>query len=103
MRGARFAVMRQWIDRCRPRLVIGTGLAHLADFLAVTGTDEMPAPHRFEVNGRPKRMHVATSGVVPLAVVPHLSGGPHGLNSNEAVRMAAEFVRPAITGEAVAA
>lgn len=97
-RSVRFAVMRAWIERCRPKIVIGVGLTHLHDFLAITGTIEVPHAQRFEVNGHSKRLHVATSGVVPVAVVPHLSGSPHGLNSDEARRIAASFILTALEG-----
>ncbi len=91
-RSARFSVMRAWIEKCQPKLVIGTGLTHLDDFLAITATTEIPAAHRFEVNGHSKRLHVATSGIVPVAVVPHLTGGSYGLNSDEATRVAASYI-----------
>ena len=93
LRATRFPVIRSWIEKCRPRLVIGTGLTHLEDFLAITGTTETPLAYPFEVNGQPKRVHVAMSGTVPIAVVPHLSGGANGLNSHEATRIAADRIR----------
>ncbi|TCM24933.1 hypothetical protein EDF59_14820 [Novosphingobium sp. ST904] len=93
LREARFPVFRAWIEKCYPKLVIGTGLTHLADFLAITGTVESPSPRFFEVNGHPKRLHIATSGIVPVAILPHLSGGSHSLNSYEATRIAADMVR----------
>lgn len=97
MRETRFPVLRAWIEKCRPKLVIGTGLTHLADFLAITGTVEIPPPRYFEVNGHQKRLHIATSGIVPVAILPHLSGGSHSLNSYEATRIAAEMVRPMLS------
>lgn len=96
LRQSRFSVISAWIEKCRPRLVIGTGLTHLHDFLTITGTTEVPPPQRFEVNGHPKRMHIATTGTVPVAVIPHLSGGSHSLNSNEAARIAADNIRVAL-------
>lgn len=94
LRKSRFRVMKAWIERCRPRLVIGTGLTHLSDFFAITGTREIPPAHTFTVNGHPKRMYVATSGLVPVVVVPHLTGGAHSLNSNAAIGLAAAQIRP---------
>jgi len=93
---ARFAVLRGWIERCRPKLVIGAGLTHLQDFLDITGTSEAPPAHRFEVNGHGKRLHVAVSGTVPVAIVPHFTGGPHGLNSDESIGAAADYIRDAL-------
>ncbi len=92
----RFSVMRTWIEKCKPKLVIGTGLTHLHDFMAITGTDDAPPARHFEVNGHSKRLHVATSGAVPVAVVPHLSGGSYGLNSDEATRIAASLILTAL-------
>lgn len=93
LREVRFPIVRSWIEKCRPRLVIGAGLTHLHDFMAVTGTNDVPEPHRFEVNGHAKRVYLATSGAVSVAVIPHLSGGSHGLNSDEAISRAAQFIR----------
>lgn len=93
LRTTRFRVMKSWIERCRPKLVIGAGLTHLADFLEITGTEEVPPAHTFEINGHAKRVHVAKSGTAPIAVVPHLSGGIHSLNSNQAIANAAEIIQ----------
>lgn len=100
-RQVRFAVLRSWIAKCKPQIVIGTGLTHLDDFLNVTGTLDSPVAYHFEVNGYPKRLLIAKSGIVPVAVVPHLSGGSHGLNSDEATRVAASLIRAAL-GSSVA-
>lgn len=96
LRKSRFSVLRSWINKRRPKLVIGTGLTHLDDFMDITGTKETPHAHHFQVNGHAKRVHVANSGTVPVAVVPHLSGGSHGLNSDEATRIAASFILDAL-------
>jgi hypothetical protein len=93
MRKVRFPIVRLWIERCRPKLVICSGLAHLHDFLTVTQTDDAPEPYWFVINGHSKRMHVATSGAVPIAVIPHLTGGKNGLNSDEAIARVAEHIR----------
>lgn len=93
LRDNRFRVMKAWIERCQPRLVIGTGISHLSDFLTITGTVEQPSVYTFEVNGHSKRLYVAKSGTVPVAIIPHLSGGPHSLNSNAAIGMAAAQIR----------
>jgi len=96
LRDARFAVLREMIAKHRPKVLIGTGLTHLHDFMNITGTTQEPEAQRFEVNGHAKRMHIATSGTVPMAVVPHFTGGSHGLNSEESVRIAAEAIRQAL-------
>ena len=98
LRQERFAVLREMIAKHRPKVVIGTGLTYLHDFMNITGTTQEPEAQRFEVNGHSKRMHISTSGTVPLAVLPHFTGGSHGLNSEESVRIAAEAIRKMLAG-----
>jgi hypothetical protein len=83
----------RWIEKCKPRLVLCIGLRGMADFLYVTRTPSVPKPHVYEINGHAKRIFVATDGVAPVAVVPHLSGGTNGLNSNAAIAEAARYIR----------
>lgn len=92
LRENRFRVIKTQIERYRPRLLIGAGLSHLADFLTITGTDKFPSARSITVNSHAKRLHVATDGTVPVAIIPHLSGGPHSLNSDAAIRLAAEEI-----------
>lgn len=40
-------VIRAWVEKCRPKLIIGTGLTHLNDFLAIAETTEAPHAHHF--------------------------------------------------------
>ena len=93
VREVRFPVLKEWIERRRPRLLIGSGISHLADFLAIVGADEAPEAFRFEVNGHSKRVFVSKSGVVPVAIVPHLSGGIHSLNSSQSIAQTAAIIR----------
>ncbi len=93
MRKVRFPIVKSWIETCRPKLIICCGITHLHDFLTVTRTNDAPEPHRFVINGHSKRMYIATSGTVPTAVIPHLSGGKNGLNSHEAIARVAEHIR----------
>jgi len=97
MRTTRFAIVKAWIERCRPKLLICTGLTHLQDFLAVTDTPK-PPEHAFSVNGHSKRVYVASSGIVPMAVIPHLSGGVHSLNSFQAISETAAYIAQALPG-----
>jgi hypothetical protein len=93
MKAARFPILTSWIEKCRPKLIIGLGLTHADDFLAVVQASKQPEQHSFEVNGHWKRMLMSRSGLVPLAILPHLTGGPNGLNSNEAIAQAAQQIR----------
>lgn len=95
LREARFPVLTAQLELHRPKVLIATGLSHLQDFLQVANA-QPGREHVLTVNGRNKRVHLATGGVVPLVVLPHLSGGPNGLNSNAAVSLAAELVKLAI-------
>ncbi|WP_312812001.1 hypothetical protein [Brevundimonas sp.] len=92
MREHRFKVMKHWIEKCRPRMVIGTSYSHLHDYMSITGTLVEPQPLHFEVNGRPKRMYASTDGIVPLFVTPHLIG-ESGLNSYESKKIVASVIR----------
>jgi hypothetical protein len=98
MRKTRFAIVKAWIEKCRPKLLICTGLTHIDDFLTLTDTKEVPAPYVFHVNGHPKRIHVTSTGIVPLAVIPHLSGGAHSLNSSESISETAAHIRRTLPG-----
>lgn len=95
LRDARFPVLSAKLEMHRPKVLIATGLSHLQDFLQVAkahpGQD-----HVLTVNAHNKRVHVATGGLVPLVVLPHLSGGPNSLNSNAAISQAAEVIRELI-------
>lgn len=91
LRKVRFPVMASRLELHRPKLLIATGIAHLRDFCAVARASALSA-HSFFINGRKKRMFLANDGSVPLVVLPHLSGGPGGLNSNAAVVQAAQVI-----------
>lgn len=91
VRTVRFPVVSSHLELHRPKLLIATGLAHLQDFRHVVNASTL-IEHSFTVNGHTKRMFVSTDGLVPLVVVPHLSGGPAGLNSNAAVAQAAQVI-----------
>lgn len=93
VRASRLPILKDQVARYRPRLVIGSGLTHLTDFLTITGTHEPPQEHGFEVNGHAKRICTARTGTVPVAIIPHLSGGSNGLNSNLSIAKAAEFIK----------
>jgi len=88
----RFPIVESGIDVSRPKLFIGTGLGHLEDFMKVTKTKDFKT-HSFSVKGQSKRLIWSTDGIVPIVVLPHLSGGKNGLNSHESIRIAAEFIR----------
>lgn len=98
LKSVRFPVFRSWIEKHRLALVIGTGLSHLDDFLEITGTAEKPTPQVFDINGHRKRMYGSAEGVVPVAVLPHLSGNTHSLNSYQSIREVAERILATVPG-----
>jgi len=98
LKSVRFPVFRSWIEKHRPSLVIGTGLSHLDDFLEITGTAEKPLAQVFEINGHRKSMFSSTAGTVPVAVLPHLSGNRHSLNSYQSIREVAARILAAVPG-----
>lgn len=93
VRDCRIPVLRQWIEQCRPRLIIGCGLTCADDYLRAVGVADGWQVHQFEVNGYVKKVITTEAGIVPMAIVPHLSGGPNSLNSYEAIRSAANLIR----------
>ncbi|MGQ2922606.1 MAG: hypothetical protein ACT6SF_13300 [Hydrogenophaga sp.] len=99
VREVRFPVLLSKLELHRPKMLIATGLSHLQDFLHVTKAQQ-GKDITFNVNGHGKRLHVATGGLVPLVVLPHLSGGTNGLNSNEAVSQAAQVIIQTMMGKA---
>ena len=93
VRAVRLPIVKAWIERCRPRLLIGSGISHLDDFLTIAGANETPDAFQFEVNGHSKRVFISKSGGVPVAIIPHLSGGIHSLNSYQSITQTAAIIR----------
>lgn len=93
VRAARFPILKGWIENCRPRLLIGSGISHLTDFLEIVGANETPQAFQFEINGHTKRVFIRKDGIVPVVIIPHLSNGIHSLNSNESIARTAEIIR----------
>ena len=88
----RFPVITEWIERCRPKLFIGVGNSHRKEFMTVTRSPSYEE-RKFPINGFTKKMYLTKSGLVPLAVIPHLSRGKNGLNSDEAIQKTADKIR----------
>lgn len=85
--------IKKWVDRYQPRIFIGVGTTSKSEFAnAVFGADVEFQVHQFSVNGYGKQIFYAKSDGRRLVVVPHLSGSRHGLNSNESLRIAGEFI-----------
>lgn len=69
------------------------GLQNLDDFLEVVQSDQSVDEHIFKVNGHSKRLYLSRRGMVPLAVLPHVSSGAHGLNSHRSCEVSAELIK----------
>jgi hypothetical protein len=77
----------------RPRLFIGVGAGVAREFsLAYFGAVLPLEIYQFAVNGFTKKIRYAVHNGGRLVVLPHLSGGSNGLNSDEAIRIAGGFI-----------
>lgn len=77
----------------RPRLFIGVGAQMSREFsLAYFGATLPLETYQFAVNGHVKKIRYAIHNGGRLVVLPHLTGGSNGLNSDEAIRVAGAFI-----------
>lgn len=94
-----FVGVRQWVQKCRPKLIIGAGISFASDFLAIVGGTDLGERHWWSSGGdRRKGLYLTTSGIVPLAVIPHLSGqGSSVLKYDDTgIAYAANYIREAL-------
>lgn len=88
-----FANLHNIVQKHKPRLFIGVGIGQSQDFAKVVCGECVDFDVRsFTVNGHRKRIFLK-SGDIPLAVVPHLTGGSNGLNSKDAIVEAGSIIR----------
>ena len=89
----RFPEVKNWVDEYQPKVFIGVGSTYRADFSrAFFGEAVELKEEIFSVNGHGKRIFYTKVAGKTLFVIPHLSGGKNGLNSNESIRLAGEFI-----------
>lgn len=90
----RIPVLHGWVNKYQPKLFIGVGLSAGPLFeRAMFGREGGMAEHRFTAsNGQVKRVLQRREGWRKLIVLPHLSGGMHGLNSDDSVEVAGTLV-----------
>lgn len=85
--------IKKWVDQYQPKVFIGVGTTNKSEFAnAVFGSDVDFEVYKFSVNGHKKQIFHANFSGKRLVVVPHLSGSRHGLNSNESLQKAGEFI-----------
>lgn len=88
----RFPVIKKWIDEYCPKIVIGVGIGNREEFsLAVFGESVSLSEYVFHINGYQKRIFYHATENKKLVVIPHFSG-PSGLNSNDSLQKAGEFI-----------
>jgi hypothetical protein len=82
----RWPTVKGWVDEHQPALFIGVGNTFRSQFASsVFGRSIELESHKITVNGHSKKVYFGQSDGRKLAVIPHLSGGSNGLNSNEAI------------------
>lgn len=89
----RLPEIKKWVDKCRPKLFIGVGNTNRDEFsLAVFGRAVNFDVYQFAVNNHGKKIYSANVDGIKLVVIPHLSGSKNGLNSDESLQKAGEFI-----------
>lgn len=99
IKDASFAGVQHWVQKCRPKLIIGAGIGFASDFLALAGGTELGERHWWGDNGAPRKgLYFTTSGKVPLVIIPHLSGRGQSVLKHDDVGIAyaANYVRAAL-------
>ncbi|MGE8516899.1 MAG: hypothetical protein ACN6OM_09815 [Alcaligenes nematophilus] len=89
----RFPAIKSWVDEHQPKIFIGVGNTFRDQFvLAVFGHHVELKCQTITINGHNKNIFFAQDGSRKLVVLPHLSGGRNGLNSNESIRQTGVFI-----------
>lgn len=82
----------------RPKLFIGVGASNAAEFSRAYFGSSLPLEeHKFVVNGHSKKIRYAKHNRGVLVVIPHLTGGANGLNSDESIQIAGSFIAGLMT------
>lgn len=90
----RLPTINRWINEYRPSLFIGVGNSFSNDFSkAVYGSESPLNEVRFSINSSVKKLFFGENKDKKLVIIPHLSGGRNGLNSNAAITKAGELIR----------
>jgi hypothetical protein len=92
LRNNRLPVINEWIKSHNPKLFIGVGITFANDFMAAVGAHTC-SEHKFKVNGHTKRILIGNVSDFTFSIIPHLSGGANGLNSDEAIRKAGDLIK----------
>ncbi len=90
----RIPALLGWVEKYRPSIFIGVGLSAAEQFAQVVfGSPSKLQEAKFSAaNGQTKRVLTLEQGWKKLIVLPHLSGGSNGLNSDDSLQQAGEMV-----------
>lgn len=89
----RLPAIAEAVRRHRPRLFIGVGTEFKSEFaLAFFGAELPLQTYQFAVGGHTKKIRYATLNQSRLVVLPHISSGANGLNSDESLLVAGSFI-----------
>lgn len=89
----RLPAIAEAVRRHRPRLFIGVGTEFKSEFaLAFFGAELPLQTYQFAVGGHTKKIRYATLNQSRLVVLPHISSGANGLNSDESIQVAGSFI-----------
>ena len=81
------------VRKYRPKLLIGVGSSMAQEFsLAYFGAALPLDSYQFVVNGDTRKILYATHNGGRLVVLPHISSGANGINSDEALQIAGSFI-----------
>lgn len=73
-REARYAVIRNWINECKPRLFIGVGISCRRDFASVVFRSNIELNKKnFDIEGRSYTIYYASENGRKLFVIPHFT------------------------------
>jgi hypothetical protein len=89
----RLPAIAEAVRRHRPTLFIGVGTEFKSEFaLAFFGAELPLQTYQFAVGGHTKKIRYATLNQSRLVVLPHISSGANGLNSDESIQVAGSFI-----------
>jgi hypothetical protein len=97
----RLPTIKEWVDKYLPTIFIGVGNTWRMDFsMAVFGKPvNLEKVEWKSETGQTKRLYHAREGKLKLVVIPHLSNGSNGLNSDASLEWAGSFIREMLERE----
>lgn len=89
----RIPLINAWVNKYQPKLFIGVGISNRNEFSEAVFAEKVNLVEKtlVDVHGHKKRFFYYVEGGKKLVVIPHFSG-PYGLNSDDSLRLAGEFI-----------